>query len=70
MMLRIRLREGETRQTWSVMVKAVFALYSQIGAMVLPISPEQIEQESCAFAQIWAPEEWNKLLYPDDAGVL
>ena len=34
------------------MVVAFFALYSQIGAMVLLISPTQIELESCACTQI------------------
>ena len=52
------------------MVKAFFALYSQIGAMVLLISPEQIKLESCACAQIKAHEEGNRWLHPDDAGVL
>jgi len=34
------------------MVVAFFALVTQIGAMVLLISPEQIKLESCACAQI------------------
>ena len=38
--------------------------------MVLLISAEQIEQESCACAQISALEEENWWLYPDDAGDL
>ena len=38
--------------------------------MVLLISPERIELESCACAQVEALEEWNRWLYPDDAGVL
>ena len=36
--------------------------------MVLPISPEQIELESCACAQIKALEEGNWWLYAGDAG--
>ena len=52
------------------MVVAFFGLFSQIGAMVLLISPERIELESCACAQIEAHEERNRLLYPDDAGDL
>ena len=49
---------------------AFFALFSQIGAMVLLISPEQIKLESCACAQIGALEEGNRWLYLDDAGLL
>ena len=44
-----------------------FALFSEIGAMVLLISPEQIELESCTCAQIKALEERNNWLYPHDA---
>ena len=44
-----------------------FALFSQIGAMVLPISPERIELESCACPQIKALEEGNRWLYLNDA---
>ena len=47
---------------------AIFALFSEIGAMVLLITPERIELESCACAQIEALEEWNCWFYPDDAG--
>ena len=36
--------------------------------MVLLISPEQIELESCACAQIKVLEKENCWLYPDDAG--
>ena len=36
--------------------------------MVLLISPEQIELESCACAQIEALEEGNRWFYLDDAG--
>jgi len=39
------------------MVVALFALKSQIGAMVLLISPEQIKLQSCACTQIEALEE-------------
>ena len=38
-------------------------LFSQIGAMVLLISPEQIELESCACAQIEARGEGNRWVY-------
>ena len=49
------------------MVVAIFALFSEIGAMVLLITPERIELESCACAQIEALEKGNRWLYPDDA---
>ena len=45
-----------------------FAHFSQIGSMVLLISPERIELESCAYAQIEALEDKNRWLYLDDAG--
>ena len=48
----------------------LFAHFSQIGAMVLLISSEQIELESCACAQIKALEEGNRWLYLNDAGDL
>ena len=51
-----------------MMVAAIFTLFSQIGVMVLLISPEQIELGTCA--QINALEEENWWLYPDDAGFL
>ena len=70
MILGICQREGEMRQTWSVMVVAFFAPFSQIGAMVLLISPKQIKLESCACSQIKALEEGNTQLYLDDAGDL
>ena len=63
MMLGIRQSGGEKRQTWSAMVVAFFAPFSQIGAMVLLISPEQIELESCACAQIEARGEGNRWVY-------
>ena len=62
MMLGICHEKGETRQTRSVMV-AFIAIFSQTGAMVLLISPKQIELESCAFAQIKALEERYRPLY-------
>ena len=65
-MLGIRQREGEMRQTWSVMVVDFFAHFSQIGAMVLLISPEQIELESCACIEIEALEDSDRWLYLDD----
>ena len=37
---------------------------SPMTTLALPISPEQIEQESCACTQ---PEESNKRMYPYDA---
>ena len=49
---------------------AYFALFSQIGAMVLLISPERIKLESCACTQIEGLEEVNRWLYLDDAGLL
>ena len=52
------------------MVVAFLALFSQIGAMVLLISPERIKPECCACAQIKAVEEGYWCLYPDDAGDL
>ena len=66
MMLGICHEKGETRQTGSVMM-AFIAIFSQTGAMVLLISPKQIELESCACAPIEALEEWNGLLNQDDA---
>ena len=63
MILGIRQLEGEMRQTRSVMVVAFFTIFSQIGAMVLLISLEQIKLESCACAQIEALEEGNRELY-------
>ena len=68
MMLGIHQRERETQQTCSVMVVTFFAHLSQIGAMVLLLSLERIEQESCAFAQIKALEERDWWLYPYDSG--
>ena len=47
---------------------AFFSLYSQIGAMVLLISLEQIELESSACTKIEACEEGNRWLYLDDSG--
>ena len=46
----------------------LFALFSQIGAMVLLISLEGIKLKSCACAQIEALEEGNRWLYLDNAG--
>ena len=57
MILGIRQLEGEMRQTRSVMVVAFFTVFSQIGAMVLLISPERIKLKSCTCAQIEALEE-------------
>ena len=51
-----------------MMVVAIFALFSEIGAMVLLITPEGIKLESCAGTKIEALEEWNCWFYPDDAG--
>ena len=50
------------------MVVAFFARFSQIRAVVLLISPERIELECCACAQIKALEEGNRWSYPDGAG--
>ena len=52
------------------MVMAIFALFSQISAMVLLITLEQIKLESCACTQIEAFGERNWWLYPGDAGYL
>ena len=46
----------------------IFGIFDAIGAMLLLISPERIELEGCACAQIKALEEGNWWLYPDDAG--
>ena len=46
---------------------AFFPFFPQIGAMVLPISPERIKLGSCACAQIEELEEGNGWFYPDDA---
>ena len=54
MMLGIRHRVGEMWRTRSVMVVVFFARFSQIRAVVLLISPERIELECCACAQIKA----------------
>ena len=69
-MLGIHQREGETLETRSVMVVAFFAIFSQIGAMGLLLSPKRIKLESCACAQNKAFEEGNWWLYPDDTGDL
>ena len=45
------------------MVVAFFAILSQIGPMVLLISPEQIKLENCACAQIEARGEGNRWVY-------
>ena len=60
MVLGICHREGETHQTSSVMVVVFFALFSQIGAMVLLISTEQIKLESCTCVLIKALGEGNR----------
>ena len=44
-----------------------FGVFDAIDAMVLLLSPEQIELEGCACTQIKALEEWNGLIYPDNA---
>ena len=50
------------------MVLAIFAPFSQIGAMVLVLSPKRIKLGSCACTHIKALEVGNGLFYPDDAG--
>ena len=45
----------------------IFAIFDVIGAMVLLISPEQIELEGCACAQIKALDKGNGSLYIYDA---
>ena len=44
------------------MVVAIFALFYQIGAIVLLISLEQTKLESCAYAQIEALEAVNRVV--------
>ena len=44
-----------------------FGIFYAIGAMVLLISPEPIELESCACIQIKAREGWNGLTDSVDA---
>ena len=51
-----------------MMAVAYFTLFYQIGAMVLLISPEQIELDHCACTQTKAFEEGYWWIYPDDAG--
>ena len=45
------------------MVVAFLALFSQIGVMVLQISPEQIKLENSTCAQIEARGEGNRWVY-------
>ena len=52
------------------MVVAFFAIFSQIGAMVLLTSPEQVKLQSCACTRIEALEEENRWEYQDNAGDL
>ena len=54
----------------TVKVVVIFDIFGAIDAMVPPISPKRIALGSCACAQIEALEEWNRWLYPDDAGDL
>ena len=49
------------------MMVAFIAIFSKTGAMVLLISPEGIQLESCACAENITPEKGNRWLYPDDA---
>ena len=49
------------------MVVAIFAPFSQTGAMVLLLSLVGIKLGSCACAHIEALEEWNRLLHLVDA---
>ena len=48
-------------------VVVIFAIFGTSCAMVLLISPERVELESCACAQIDALEEYNGWIYPGDA---
>ena len=70
MMLGIHQRERETQQTCSVMVVTFFAHLSQIGAMVLLLSLEQIKLERGACTLIKALEEGSRWLYTNEAGDL
>jgi len=47
-------------------VVVIFGIFGTICAMVLLISPERTELESCACAQIEALDEQNGSLYPGD----
>ena len=46
-------------------VVVILVIFGANGAMVSVISPERIELESCACAQIKALKEGNRWLYPD-----
>ena len=54
-------------QTTTMKVVVIFGIFDAIGAMVPLISPERIELEYCACAQIKALEKRNWWLHPDDA---
>ena len=58
------LRKDSWRTTMIVVV--FFGIFGAIDAMVWVISPERIELEGCACAQIKALEKWNCSIYPDD----
>ena len=58
------LRKDSWRTTMIVVV--FFGIFGAIDAMVWVISPERIELEGCACAQIEALEKWNCSIYPDD----
>ena len=45
----------------------ILVIFGANGATVLVKTSERIELEGCACAQIEALEEWNGLLYQDDA---
>ena len=48
-------------------VVVIFAIFGTICAMVLLISPERVELESCACAKTDALGEYNGWIYPCDA---
>ena len=54
-------------QITSMEMVVIFGVFDAIGAMLLLISPERIELEGCACAQIKALEEGNWWLHPDNA---
>ena len=49
-------------------ISCLWATGSEIGAMVVLITPERIELESCACAQIKTLEDGSGRFHPDEAG--
>ena len=61
-----RILRKVSRMTSMKMV-VILVIFGANGATVLAITSERIELEGCACAQVEAFEEWNGLLYQDDA---